>query len=612
MLKKYSFIFFCFIHIYNSYGFAQYQDDSNLMTIRFENNSNIYKWGYKFNYQKDFCIKGNIQVNEDFKSSLLRISNNKKKWKDDQRININLKWAFSPKFIGKVISSSVAFSDRISGIKNDINTNFGYIGIQSQPITNFNIESLVGYKFDSRFNQHDQGITYLFNMAMPSLNLNDYINYLRLNLNGDDFSVRKNKDYGINYFVSKQFYIDTSDSLFVTWSSQRRDNYDRWKVDKIYVESLNDEIFSIRNILNYRINKYIKFKVLSAFSVEKSEVCRMNTSNKRSKIDFSSSNNIGLNIKVSKIENEFNIFFKTEDQKNEVPDSVRSLPFSSRFTYISSNFNSSQLSVLNNLKYYYSHNDTLCTKIYFNIFRYDTPEETNFDDRDEFMANINFTLIHVLSSFLKLKLNAGVNLKHIVFIFGQRSADNNWMRIFRIYPELFYRLNKTIKIYQAFEVLANYVDYDFKELSLSSGLRSYVYRKFMLHHILTYCFSSKTSINLNYKLELEENGKLIWDNWEEMIVSMRDNHYCKLSFNYNIFLNGTISAGALLYSRSEELKYSDDLSNNYISYGPLLKFRYTPHAKFSILFSGSRRVITRVNKNRYYINNINMNLSWYL
>ncbi|MBN2009718.1 hypothetical protein JW960_10285 [candidate division KSB1 bacterium] len=586
----------------------------------FDNNVNIYKWDSIWKYETAFENGGYIGIDESYRSSMLRANQGQRMWKDDQQFNFNLNVPITPGLAGKVIASSVSFADRISGIKNDILTNFGSLGFQTQYIPNCNITTLMGYKFDNRLDQHDQGMTYLVDFMMPRVDWNEYANQVRLYLNGDQFAVRENSDMQVHYAVNKTFYSDTSDSLSIQWKKKRRDNYDRWDGSNTNVESLNENVLTISNNLTYRLTKKLLLVTQSEINSKQTAVNRLGTKDRRAKTDFSSMNEFRLLLNTSHIQNNFKLTYETNNLRNETPDSLRSLPFSSRIAYVSPDYKSTRLAMGMDTDISFGKFDTLTTRHHASIYRYDTPERTNFDDRDELRIDNTWIFSHRFTPRLKLKLNGSVNLKHLVFIFGQRSADNNWMRIIRLYPEIHYVINRRTRIFQAFEVLANYVDYDFEERALSpSDIRSYVYRKFMTHHILTFSITRRTSATINYKLELEENGKLFWDDWTEMIISTRQNHYAKALLTYEIISHANISVGALFYKRSENFNFSSNSNsisalglNDYISYGPTINLQYMPHERIHVLFSGSRRAIDQVNRDRYYINNINLEVGWYL
>jgi len=590
--------------------------------IGFKQNFNIYQWWYGFQYDKWIQQKSQLKITEDFRSSLLRIRENEKRWKDDQHLGIDFSWHFSPKWIGKIISSSLIFSDKISGIKNDIKTNLGSIGIQFLPTNFIQLSSQLGYKFDERYNHVDHGMMYSFGMNSSFMEINNYYNKLNFALDGDDFGVRKNRDLNVSYQVKKEFYTDTSDSLSITYSKSRKDNYDLADISQLYIESLNEDEVTIHNKLNYKISDRTKIKLYSTLVSNQTEVKKLNYAaydEERSKRDFSSLNRLQFELKGSKLTESIEFSYFSERQKNDVPDSLKNSPFSYRFSYVSPDFKMSRLSLTNAFNIAFSRFDSLASNFSVSIFRYDTPEKTNYDDRDELSIHGNLSQTHYFSPFLKLKLNMGVNLKHLVFIYSEKSADNNWMRIFILNPELYYKPNDKFKLYQTVEVLANYVDYDFENQLTPFDIRSYVFRKFSMQHVLNYQLSKLTTFSMNYKLELEENGKLYWDDWTEMIITTRHNHYNNIFFDFHFLSSTILSLGTVFLKRDEQLHISESsgsnslaANNDYISFGPSIKLMYEPHSQLKFVFSGTRRFIDRIKQKRYFINNIHVNLTWYM
>lgn len=621
-LYKFALVFIVFFCNTTFTQQPQLEETLFLNNIGFEQNFNIYKWRYGFRYQKQVHPKGLLSIREDFTSSLLRVRQNEKKWKDDQSFLIDYNWHFSTKLIGTLKTSSLFFSDKLSDITNDIKTSFGNIGLQYKPVNIVKIESILGYKFDVRYDQTDHGAMYGFNVNTPYLNLSEYYNKFDFSLQGEDFGSRENRDLNFRYCVNKDFYTDTSDSLVISYTKKRRDNYNSGDGNILYIESLYQDIANIFHTLRYRVSDIVKLQVKSDFTSRKTQVSKLDTpgtTESRAKRDISSFNEISLRLSTDRLQESIRLSYSTQNQKTEVPDSLKSSPFSFLFSYVSPDFKSSRLTLSNVLNYSFFKRDTLFSNFGISLFRYDTPEELNFDDRDELRINASLSEVHYFSPILKLRLNASVNLKHLVFIFGEKSANNNWMRIFRLNPEITYRPDNKFKWYQSYEVLANYVDYDFEEQFNPIDIRSYVFRKFTMLHLINREINKKMSINVNYKLELEENGKFIWDKWTEVLIATRNNHYSKIYLNYEIFSGATVSLGGVFYKRTEQYHITDNSTgsarsslNDYISYGPSLEVNYHPHSKLLFTFTGTRRKIDRVNQNSYFISNITMDMSWYL
>jgi len=250
-------------------------------------------------------------------------------------------------------------------------------------------------------------------------------------------------------------------------------------------------------------------------------------------------------------------------------------------------------------------------------YRYDTPEN-NMDDRDELRMNINISEIHHFSPFLKLISRASVNLYHLVYIFGERSANNNWMRIFRIYPQVIFQPNKNISVSHHVEVLANYVDYDYDFGTSTSDLKSYIFRRFSLTQQVVAKLTRRTSIFINHKLEMEENGKLDWDRWTQFLQTNRENHWVKMHLNYKVQRHLTISPGFLYFKRVEKQQSSFSLPAGIAvqrggmeSFGPVLKLTYNPHQKLNFSFEGMRRAVTMKPSPRQFINHFDVTLTWY-
>ncbi len=65
------------------------------------------------------------------------------------------------------------------------------------------------------------------------------------------------------------------------------------------------------------------------------------------------------------------------------------------------------------------------------ILRYDTPSEINTDDRDE--LNIVVYLAHRFDNLKNFRVvnSVDLNLYHTVYIFADKSANNNWNRVLR-------------------------------------------------------------------------------------------------------------------------------------------------------------------------------------
>jgi hypothetical protein len=591
-----------------------------LYQIGFQQNLNAYQWLSSIQYQQPFWNRGSVGITGHLNSALIDFARNDQKWKEDQRLNFDWTWRFSPKLAARLSVAGFKFSDRLSGLVSDINTNWATAGLVVRPLAALQLVSDWGFKYDERLSRIDRGLTYNIECQTDPLILNDYEQQISLLHRADRYSVRRNSDLDFKYRVRKHFQHDTYDSLAVYWSQKRRDNYDPIELTKSYFESLEDKSSGIQNDLVYGLQPGVQLRFRTVLDSRVTGISKFQQRTKmesRAKREFHSQNEIGLMMRRGKILLDMNLGYETHDQKNEVPDSLRARRFSKYFYYISPDYQSNRLNLAANTRWSIGRSDTLQLSAAVSRYQYDTPE-TNMDDRDEFRCNLSLAEIHRFSPWLKLMLNGSINLYHLVYIFSERSANNNWMRIFRLYPQIVYQPNPRLSLTQQLEVLANYTDYDFETAASTGDLRSYVFRRLAISNDLNARVTRKSSVLLNYKIELEENGKLDWDRWIEYLLTERQSHWLKLSLQYQFQQNSFISPGVLLLTRRES--YQPGLGfalggreglGDIRSYGPTLKLSYQPHARLSLFIEAMRRVVLTATVPRRYINHFDVNLTWY-
>ena len=161
-------------------------------------------------------------------------------------------------------------------------------------------------------------------------------------------------------------------------------------------------------------------------------------------------------------------------------------------------------------------------------------------------------------------------------------------------------------------------DYDFETTTSSLDVRSYVFRRFAISEEVNAIVTKQSTININYKFEIEENGKLNWDKWTEILLMNRKNHWFRLNLNYKLANNISISPGLIFFKRTEDKINSFNLGSglagqkgDLFSYGPTLKINYALDKNLEFNFEGMRRVINRSGMDKSFINFFNLRLAWY-
>jgi hypothetical protein len=140
--------------------------------------------------------------------------------------------------------------------------------------------------------------------------------------------------------------------------------------------------------------------------------------------------------------------------------------------------------------------------------QYDTPSPENFDDRDELILLTGLRWAHRFSPEFLASLNADLAMRHTVYIFAQRSANNTWNRVLRLSPSSEWRVRQSFVSRNSAEIVANYTVYDFEEAV--QGQRSFSLRQLSLIDTTYLRLTGPYWIGATMLLRWYERGELRW------------------------------------------------------------------------------------------------------
>ena len=507
---------------------------------------NTESWEGGFVYQKSFFSHYQLRMYESFLSSRLRVPPADDKWKDRQSLLMEFSRRLTDKISMSLLGSGLVFSDKQSGYQNDMRTHLLGIGA-AYTGTKVHVPVFIGMKDDRRFEQTDRGVNYRIGIGLPQFNLAEYHNRLQADYEADDLNRRKNNSLSISYFVHRQFYAETSDSLRLNLSRRRRDYY---VSDSGIIESRDENSQEAENLLTYGIGEGMLCTFKGAISSRRLKISLMNGPQKglrRERRDFNLSGIVRFRMIRSSFRGDVSFGYIGGEQKYAYTEEVTPSPYPTTY-FLSTPDNRNTYTTLSmQVEWRFLPNDSLYFASHLQRFRYDTPDSENFDDRDELRFWLDIHEIHRFSPELSLKTALHLNLHHFVYIFGEKSADNNWTRILRASSTIRWHPSPYFRLSQSAEVLANYVEYDFE--SYFSSVRSFLYRKFRFEDSTWVAFTSRTSLRLTYRLELDENGKLIWDRWLEQKLLDRCSHTLTLSLDHRPWRGFQITPGYTFFSR---------------------------------------------------------------
>jgi len=605
------FFFLCVFPFFTSFSLAQVPN--NNLQLGFRQDFNNYLWKAAVHYIKAKEHSYQIVFQEDFNSNLLYVPALSPKWRDENRFTFSYKNNLLPWFSNIALLKAFSLSDKQSGYHNSAHSEFVALGFQLELQQLLNWKGLVGPKWDSRFNHDDQGVGLQVELLTDDLQWQGYYNRWQLRWSHDRIGRRQEHDFSLSCQFQREFYEGTSDSLVVTLNRLRRDYYITKAGD---LETRSEKKWQVNNWLSYRIFPGLDFHLFSSLYVKKSDIeqiIQTKSTGRRERQDDGLRLKTQLDYRRNSLQTILGFLYHAQVQEYKFLGEITPSPFMGS---IGIPDNQSKLFQLySNLRWWPTSKDSLALHGSISCFRYDTPDTNNFDDRDELRINLCLTNRYRFHPDLALTVGAYVNLNHLIYIYAEHSADNNWSRIFRLSTNLTYQPNSNILWKQSAEVLAKYTDYDFEEIL--SSVRSFVFREFTLCNTVQVKLFANTKISFFYRLELEENGRLFWESFSEQLLERRQNNFFSWSTEYLLFDQFRLTLGVSGYFRQQWYYQTTTLGETiekkqgrFCSYGPLFRIQLLNQTKQQAYVSLSMLRVKDSMDRLYYIHHIDLSLNW--
>ena len=545
------------------------------LVVKYEKGLNIDEWRASMDYSKFLSPLYLTQWEEILTSSRLYLNSSENKWKDKHQFRFELIRPIAPSIGYSAEIKSLIFTDQQTGFMNDVKTHSGTVGlVYSAPL--FSLPVSAGVMDDRRFRQTDQGWTMSAGLEAPHIEWEEYHHLLSAEYSQDHLSPRQNNDLNLFYIVSKQFEAGTRDTLKYGYITQRRDYYFDEEGD---IESRKEEGQSVKNMLYYQVSKMFRYVLKGELRDRKLSIDQITGENQepvRDRHDSEIEGTFSLFWERPHLDGGLSLNYTEGEQTYQVwntgpnPYGINTLKTpDNRFKHIHMTLENSW-----NIGRY----DTLNVSASLEKYQYDTPDEANTDDRDEFRSRVDGAYRHRFSNEILLEVKASLHMSHLVYIFQKMSANNQWARLIRFKPKLIWNLSENIEIRHSAEVFANYVDYDFD--AMLPDIRSFLYRKFRMDDTLNVNLSPRLTNRLIYRLELDENGKFIWSDWIEQKLLDRKTQAVQAVLDCSITPCLRISPGYSYYIRHgyrysmTQLGMEKSHYEKFISHGPLIRFGY--------------------------------------
>jgi len=198
----------------------------------------------------------------------------------------------------------------------------------------------------------------------------------------------------------------------------------------------------------------------------------------------------------------------------------------------------------------------------------------------------------------------------LVYILAARSSNNNTNRIFKLNTGYNYS-SGSVRNYGTFEIIANYLVYDFEDLN--PGFKSFSFRQISLVDSANIAISNNLNFEFTGFYKLSEQGDLRWNEYK-IKPSREIRELLFLPALVTSVGNYTFKVGLRYYSYHSDiiLNGENKEENFYIGVAPLTEISALFYNSFLLSIKGWYEQIDSKANNRRYLTTLNLNVKWFL
>lgn len=390
-----------------------------------------------------------------------------------------------------------------------------------------------GYERNTQASIFDDGVAVASWLSNPLLQLDEFSTMFRARFEYSNLQRRKPYDGGITFTLRRDFTSDVVDSLSLFYQAQKREFYTG--SDPLFfslfgvstnILSRNVNVFQCANTFLFRSGNDFLWSIQAFYSQR--TIVRKYTY----KIFSNPQTATPLDTKINELQLmagtslEWNItswwsgrglFQYTEREESHAILEEEQTPLAildkqradaSRLENLSRR---SMVSV--STAVVLTAKDSITLETSLSILRYDTPDTTNYNDRDELWVNIGLEYFHWFSSVLGAGIRSDLSLDHLVYLSRRQSANNNWNRVLRLECKSIYQPSKIFRTLLRAEVLANYTVSDYEQYA--DFVKSYAFRQFRLWDSTVVWCTKRLGFVFESSLRFYERGILNWKEFRE-------------------------------------------------------------------------------------------------
>lgn len=399
-------------------------------------------------------------------------------------------------------------------------------GLWLQPNAWIKLNPAIGFLSDERSNRRDQGLSLLLNTDITPFQIGETRFEPTFFTEYGDIHPRRLRTTRLGtrsqYQVDDIFQLQTE----IWLGSARRDSYQASsllnRAESNFVESIETDstmaqlsirmpvvtglfahidasgLHNIRKVLNYATDQNPGIELYDSRSLRQFLDVAVTLSYPTSRMRLQTGAAWSAQIRESQLVNTEGL---PEDQVRRRSEILEN-----------SNFSQRRFEIFSNNRFEISPRYLIEASATASIMRYDTPDRNN-DDRDEFSGTFRLLQRFQYSPKLTLRATLAGEAYHYVYLYAERSIENNWRRSLRLIPEVTWQPTPAFYLNQQFMVRANYTVEDYEIPGRINNDQSA--REMVFITRSTWDFSPGWSLETDISRNELRIGRLLWKTFQE-------------------------------------------------------------------------------------------------
>lgn len=599
--------------------------NKNIFSSSFDKELSTSFFNTRFLYKLN-TSKFEIDVNENFRSTIVNGTNIS--IKDEQSLNFDAYYEIFDDLDVGVKTYNYIYTDDRKLALNKSAKHHNSLLLRYSPFDYLNISPFVGISNNKQITKKDFGYIFGTDFFINNFRTGDLIVNSKFNHQTEDISPRKNSDTQFRVNLKNSIDNDLYNNFILDYSKVRNDFY--FEADSITssnynithnIQSRTEEkysfqddlnIFTYKNKLNLNLRSGVQYRFIDRNTRYKS--LNANSSTFDTEIEeFKLNFQLGTTYRTESNISKFKIAYSEREEKHRPKnlDDISRLIIQRRERLEKQKNNKAQtftITFLNN--YAFSEKDLLTFSLFHRKLIYDTPSDENFDDRDELLTIARIQYDHRFSRNFKMFTNIEANINHIVYIYSERSSNNNIRRNLKLsFGSVL--SSSFIRSTNSAEVSSNYTVYDFEDLN--PNYQSFSFRQVTIKDSTFINLKKRIKMTFRGRIKLSEQGGLLWKKFRTNPERFISEIYLEPKLLYK---HQNISLGfGVRYFNLTTFKFNDnnvkEKVSKYESIGPVSEIRIRMNRRLFVDLYGWYDFVKN-NKRKSEIANLSLELNYHL